>query len=125
MANQFERDKVRRPCVAYIRRMLLYKQFNRYPFFYWTCPPDLGKQKPSAIARMKLDGYEKGVYDLTIIVGNSQETKVWLIEFKYGKNKLTTEQQKVFDDALPICNTKSIVIYSLEEFISFAENNLK
>lgn len=122
---QHERDKVRRPCIAYLRQVIAYNQLKRYPFLYWTCPPDLGKQKPQVIARMKKDGYEKGVYDLTIIAGDASILKVWLIEFKYGANKLTAEQQVIWDKAASIAGIQTLIIKSYEEFKEFITANFK
>ena len=122
---QHERDKVRRPCIAYLRQVIAYNQLKRYPFLYWTCPPDLGKQKPQVIARMKKDGYEKGVYDLTIIAGDASILKVWLIEFKYGANKLTAEQQVIWDKAASIAGIQTLIIKSYEEFQEFITTNFK
>lgn len=122
---QHERDKVRRPCIAYLRQMIAYNQLKRYTFLYWTCPPDLGKQKPQVIARMKKDGYEKGVYDLTILAGNAQVSKIFLIEFKYGANKLTDEQQIIWDKSQSINNIEAIIIKSTEQFKEFIAENFK
>ena len=78
--------------------MIFYNLLKKYDFIYWACPPDLGNL-PIHIARnMKLDGYEKGVFDLTIIAGNKDILKVWLIEFKYGSNGYTKEQKLIAEN---------------------------
>jgi len=122
--EQHERMKVRRPCVAHMRDQINYNQLKKYPFLYWSCPPDVGKQKPQTIAAMVLDGYEKGVFDMTIIAANETEIKAWLIEFKWGKNDYTDEQKIIAKKA---ANTKVIALklYSLDEFKLFVANNLK
>jgi len=73
---------------------------------------------------MKLDGYEKGVFDLTIVGYGKDVTKTWLIEFKYGKNGYTPEQRAIAQscDDTPV---EAIQIRSLEEFQIFLKENLE
>lgn len=123
--NQYERDLVRRPCIAILRTAIGYNQLKRYPFLYWTSPPDHGKKTPRAAGRLKQDGYEKGVYDLTIIAGNKDITHAWLIEFKYGKNDYTKEQKAIADKAIYASLVIPLKIYSTEEFEQFLKVNLK
>jgi len=123
--NQFERKLVRRPCIAHLREQLGYNQLKRYPFLYWTCPPDHGRVQPHVANAMKLDGYEKGVYDLTIGVANPIESKLFLIEFKYQKNDLTTEQKLVWNKAAGLFHIYPIIIKSLDEFKEFCKIELK
>ena len=120
---QNERNLVRRPCIEYLRTMIELKQLKRYPFLYWTAPPDVGKTRPWIAQQMKLDGYQKGVFDLTIIVADQTDIKAFLVEFKYGKNKYTPEQKTIADSCqeTPI---QAIKIYSLEEFQAFLKDNL-
>lgn len=120
-----ERDKIRRPSVTLLRTLTLHKQLKRYPFFYWTCPPDVGKQSQATMARMKKDGYEKGVYDMTIIAGNAHEMFVWLIEFKYGANPLTDEQKQTWTKAQNIRNVNTLIIKSYQQFEEFVTLNFK
>lgn len=72
---------------------------------------------------MRLDGYSKGVFDMVILTATQDAVNVYLIEFKYGKNKYTTEQQAVADacEDTPI---EAIKIYSLEEFETFVKEKL-
>ena len=103
--------------------MIELKQLKRYPFLYWACPPDFGKVKPWVASQMKLDGYSKGNFDMTIIAANQEITKVWLIEFKHGKGKYSTEQGDIADRT--ICTpVKAIKIYSLDEFQLFVKESL-
>ena len=122
MAESHERDKVRRPCVAYLR--LTINSLRKYDYIYWTSPPDFGKQKPHVARKLKLDGYSKGNFDMTIIAHSPGIVKVWLIEFKYGRNGYTTEQQLVADSCkdTPV---EAVKIYSVEEFQAFLKENLK
>jgi len=73
---------------------------------------------------MVLDGYTKGVFDMTIIAANEEEVKVWLIEFKYGKNGYTKEQQAVSDGCVDT-PVEAIKIYTLDEFKVFLRENLE
>ena len=109
--------------MAYLREIIELKQLKRYPFLYWACPPDFGKVKPWVAAQMKLDGYSKGNFDMVIIATGSDLIKVWLIEFKYGKNGYTVEQKAIADscEGIPV---KAIKIYSLDEFQSFVKESL-
>lgn len=118
-----ERDKIRRPAIAYLRQMKNHGQLNKFPFFYWTCPPDMGKQSPQVLFKMKLDGYEKGVYDLCIIAGSLNTLNVWLIEFKYGKNSLTKEQKEIYKSSHNIKNIKVKIIRNIDEFMDFINTN--
>jgi hypothetical protein len=124
MALSNERELVRRPCVGCLRELQALNQLQRYPFLYWACPPDFGKQAPHIARKLKLDGYSKGNFDMTIIAANEEVVKVWLIEFKYGKNKYTPEQQAIADacEATPV---QAYTIYSVDEFQTFLEENLK
>lgn len=118
-----EKLLVRRPCIAALRSLIKQNALKRYPFLYWACPPDLGRKPGKEIASAVLDGYEKGVYDLTIIAASETVSKVFLIEFKYGKNSYTPEQKIIAQKAsnTPIIAMK---ISSLDEFLSFLRDNL-
>lgn len=118
-----ERDKVRRPCVAIIRRMIALNQLRRYKSVYWTCPPDHGRVSIQHASQLKLNGYEKGNFDMTVIAASPEVVKVWLIEFKYGTNDYTAEQENVVNkfDNTPV---KTIKIKSPDEFIEFLLGNL-
>ena len=98
-------------------------QLKRYPFVYWACPPDHGKLQPHIAKAYKLDGYSKGDFDMTIVAANQDEVKVWLIEFKYGKNGYTKEQKAIADscEGTPV---EAIKIYSVDEFEAFVRDNL-
>jgi len=118
--NNFERDEVRRPCVSYMRKIKPYVRGK----LYVVCPPDLGFIKEMwRIAAMKLDGYDKGVYDMNLVHVDGDVVKVWLIEFKYGKNGYTTEQKEVAEmfECTPV---NTIKIYSLAEFQEFCDREL-
>jgi hypothetical protein len=125
MRKQFERDKVRRPCIKLFRTLINYNILNKYDFLYWACPPDLGNLPQHIANNMKLDGYEKGVFDLTIIAGNKDILKVWLIEFKYGSNGYTKEQKTIAENTEYIKNIEAIKIKNIDEFQLFIDNNLK
>jgi len=122
--KQNERDLVRRPCVKYLRQAIAYNQLKRFPYVYWSCAPDVGKQPPRVMARLVADGYEKGVFDMTIIAANEKEHRTWLIEFKYGKNSYTKEQKAIatLAENTPV---QAIKIYSVDEFIELIERDLK
>ena len=122
--TQHERFKVRRPCIAYLREMIALNQLKRYEALYFACPPDLGKLNAQQTKQAVLDGYQKGVFDLTIVCANKDEHKVFLIEFKYENGKYTTEQQATIDkfEGTPVVAMK---IRTKDEFIEFVENSLK
>jgi len=115
---------VRRPCIKYLREQKALNQLKRFEEVLIICPPDLGKQTPERIRRAKLDGYEKGVFDLTIIGVNKWVSRVFLVEFKYGKNKYTPEQQAIAD-SLEGLSATALKIYSLDEFIEFITKEFK
>jgi len=123
MKKQLERLLVRRPCIKLLRQYRDIGAFKAWKLFYWSCPPDFGKLTPQVACAHKLDGYEKGVYDLTIIASTDTEVKVWLIEFKYGKNKYTTEQEQIANNAegTPV---ETIKIYSEDAFATFINRKL-
>lgn len=122
--KQNEKHLVRRPCISYLRECKNLNILKKYDALYWVCPPDHSKVAPQIARFLKLDGYEKGVYDLTIVAASADILKVWLIEFKIGKNDYTLEQRKISLDFLhtPVTTMK---IYSLDEFILFVDENLR
>lgn len=105
----------------YLRKII--NLLRRYDHIYWTCPPDFGKQKPHVAKKLVLDGYSKGNFDMTIIAYSKDIVKVWLIEFKYGRNKYTTEQQ-VIADSCEETPVEAIMIYSIDDFQLFVKENL-
>lgn len=118
--NNHERDKVRRPCIAYLRKIKPYAKDK----IYTISPPDIGFVKePWRLNALKLDGYDKGVFDLNLILAGKDYIKVWLIEFKYGKNNYTHEQKEIAEmfECTPV---ETIKIYSLEEFQDFCDEEL-
>jgi hypothetical protein len=123
--EQHELLKVRRPCIALLRKLLKYKQLTKYPFVYWSCPPDVGYLAPYLRNIYKLNGYEKGVYDLTIIAGNESILKVWLIEFKYNKSDYTPEQKAIAEKTTNIKDIKALKIKNIDDFNEFLIKNLK
>ena len=125
MQKQCERHKVRRPCIKLLRTLINYNLLKKYDFLYWACPPDYGKLPKHIANFMKLDGYEKGVFDLTIIAGNKDLLKVWLIEFKYGSSDYTKEQKLTAENIKYIKDIEAIKIKNIDEFQVFLDNNLK
>lgn len=121
--KQLERILVRRPCVKLLRQYRDIGAFKAWKLFYWSCPPDFGKITPQVASSHKLDGYEKGVFDLTIVTATSKESKIWLIEFKHGKNGYTKEQKEIATNAenTPV---ETIKIYSENEFATFLNKEL-
>lgn len=122
--QQHERFKVRRPCIEYLRNMIRLRQLNKWDAVYWASPPDLGSLTMPQKMAAKADGYEAGVFDLTIIGARKHLTKVWLIEFKYGKNGYTKEQKDIvnaFENTL----VDTIQIKSIDEFKEFVDSNLR
>lgn len=118
--NNFERDEVRRPCVSYMRKIKPYVKGK----IYVVSPPDMGFIKEMwRIAAMKLDGYDKGVFDMNIVHVVGDVVKVWLIEFKYGKNGYTPEQAEIAEmfECTPV---NTIKIYSLKEFQDWCDREL-
>jgi hypothetical protein len=115
-----ERDLVRRPCVDYMRGIKPYVKGK----VYVVSPPDLGFVAEGwRIAALKKDGYEKGVFDMNIVHVKGDIVKVWLIEFKYGKNDYTVEQKEVAEmfECTPV---NTIKIYSLAEFQDWCDKEL-
>lgn len=124
--NQKERFKVRRPCVAKIRQLVQLNYFNKYKLFYWCCPPDQGSLTMPQKMACKLDGYEKGVFDMQITAATKEKYYTWLIEFKYKekgyKNGYTKEQQLVADSSIETPLEKNVLkIYNVDEFLEFIE----
>lgn len=120
--KQNERDLVRRPCIRLLRSYRCYGLLDRYQFFYWSCPPDLGVVTDREKSRYKADGYEKGVFDLAITAANPNELRQVLCEFKYGSNGYTKEQRGVAQAAkeTPV---ETIIIKSIDEFKDFIDEN--
>ena len=120
--NQNERKLVRWPCIKTLREYLDAGILTKkYPFFYWSCPPDPGLvSAPQQRRLMKMDGYEKGVFDLCISVADCTKSITYLVEFKYGYNNYTPEQKLIAEKAeqTPV---RVIKIKSHEEFIDFLD----
>jgi hypothetical protein len=114
-----ERDKVRRPCVAYMRKI---KPFVK-GVIYVVCPPDHGNVEPWRAAQLKADGYDKGVFDMNVIHVIGNVVNVWLIEFKYGKNDYTHEQREVAE-MFEITPVNVMQIYTLQEFQDWCDREL-
>jgi len=123
--EQHELLKVRRPCIALLRKLIKFNQLKKYPFIYWSCPPDVGYLSPVQRKSYTLNGYEKGVYDLTIIAGNETTLKVWLIEFKYDKGDYTKEQKAIAENSKKIKDIEAIKIKSINDFNKFILDYLK
>ena len=117
--NNFERDLVRRPCVAYMRKIKPYVKGK----IYIVSPPDVGFVEPWRLAGLKADGYDKGVFDMNVVYVADDVVKVWLIEFKHGKNDYTFEQREIAKmfECTPI---NTIKIYSLKEFQDWCDSEL-
>lgn len=115
---------IRRPCVKYLREVISLNQLKRFEFLYWTCPPDMGKQTAVRAGILKLNGYEKGNFDMLIIGSNKWANKVFLIEFKTEKGKYTPEQQAIADKAKGTAATV-LIIRNIDEFKEFVERELK
>ena len=75
--------------------------------------------------KMKLDGYEKGVYDLCIIVADNDKSTTWLIEFKWNKGKLTKEQAIIWNKAKGVKGINAVVIRDIGCFINLVEKEFK
>jgi hypothetical protein len=123
--EQHELLKVRRPCIALLRKLIKFNQLKRYPFIYWSCPPDVGYLLPAKRTSYTLNGYEKGVYDLTIVAGNETTLKVWLIEFKYDKGDYTKEQKAIAEKSKKIKDIEALKIKSINDFNKFILDYLK
>lgn len=122
--NQYERTLVRRPCIEHLREIIAYNQLKRYDTVYWACPPDVGKKRPYEMGLLVKDGYEKGNFDLCIIAASKDIVKVFLIEFKYGRNGYTLEQRMVADN-FAHTPVEVLKIYSIDEFKEFIDRELK
>jgi hypothetical protein len=104
--------------------MIRLRQLKKWDAVYWASPPDQGALTMPQKMAAKADGYEAGVFDLTIIGARNDLTKVWLVEFKYGKNTYTKEQKDVVE-AFNNTLVDTIQVKSIDEFQEFVENNLK
>jgi hypothetical protein len=82
--------------------MIRLRQLKKWDAVYWACPPDLAALTMPQKMAAKADGYEAGVFDLTIIGARKHLTKVWLIEFKYGKNTYTKEGKETSREILDV-----------------------
>ena len=115
---QHERLKVRRPVVKFMRKMRALNQFKYR--LTWICHPDSGSLSGAKQNAFKLDGYEKGVFDMIIIASDGDVVvKVWMVEFKWDKNGYTDEQQAVAD-MFEGTAIKCLKVYSPDEFKEFA-----
>jgi hypothetical protein len=115
--KQHERLEVRRPIVAFMREM---KELNQFRFpLTWTCPPDSGALTGATAASFKADGYERGVFDMTITASDGV-AKVWMVEFKWGNNGYTDEQQAIAD-MFEGTAVQCLKVYSPDEFAEFAK----
>ena len=117
--NNFERDNVRRPCVDYMRKIKPYVKGK----IYVVSPPDVGFVEPWRLKGLKADGYDKGVFDMNVVHVVGDVVNVWLIEFKWDKNKYTHEQAEIADmfECTPV---NTIKIYSLKEFQDWCDKEL-
>lgn len=119
--NQNERLMVRRPCINYLRTCKQLNQFKGWKVFSWTCPPDQGKLSAAQASAAKLDGYEKGVFDLTIFAATEHQAKIWIVEFKTEKGRYTPEQKLLAEscEGTPI---KAIIVRNVDEFQEFIKS---
>lgn len=126
--KQNELTVVRRPCVAYLRKVQDLNQLKRFDFLRFICPPDYGKKLPHQGAILVQNGYEKGTFDMTIICANNSPDKgadkVFMIEFKYSKGTYSKEQKALADSAKGTAIT-TLIIRNIDEFKEFVERELK
>ena len=121
---QHERLKVRRPCVKEIRQLRAINYFKRWKFFHVIVPPDPGLLTGKQKTDYKLDGYEEGVFDMTIIAADEKTVRTWLIEFKWQYNGYTDSQKEVIKAATDT-PVECVKIKSLSEFRKFIAENLR
>lgn len=119
-----ERQLVRWPCVERFRTWRDLGLLKKYDFVYAIIPPDPRKIKPHHVKYLIKDGYEKGVFDMTIIASSKGVVKVWLIEFKFEKAKYTKEQAAIASNAEQT-DVKTLIIRSVDEFDAFLVENLR
>lgn len=120
--KQLERQLVRRPCVARWWEYIGLNQLNRYTFLQANFSLDFGKLDPKTRGLLKLDGYGKGIFDMTIIAGDSDITRVWLIEFKYDTDY--TKEQKAIAKAVENTPITALKIHNVDDFDVFVRENL-
>ncbi len=102
---------------------LLRANEGRYPLLKWVFSvPNGGQRHVAVAAKLKREGVKRGVWDVFCGFPMAGAPGLWL-EFKHGKNRLTTEQ-KDFQTAMEIVGYKTAVCYSWESAAEVLENYL-
>ncbi len=95
----------------------------RYPLLRWVFAIPNGSHRHVAVAaKLKREGVKRGIMDVFCCFPMMDNHGLWL-EFKHGKNKLTTEQ-KEFQSAMETVGYKTAVCYSAIEAIREIESYL-
>lgn len=97
-------------CVEYFQR--IYPKLSPYLIHI----PNGGKRNLLEALKFKKMGVKPGVFDLLFMVPTKQHVGLW-IELKVGNNSLT-ENQKNFQKLAESSGYKTVVIKTIEEFLS-------
>jgi VRR-NUC domain len=113
-----------------LHQKALIKWWNNYGHFQFALPklalfaiPNGGARTAITGANLKLEGVRKGVFDLRLESARNGFTGMY-IEMKYGKNKLTPEQED-FEVMATLNGAKCVVCYDWEAAKREIENYLK
>ncbi len=96
----------------------------KYPWAEYLYKIEHGGKRPLKTAvRLKKSGVKKGIFDFLLKISAGKYSCLW-IEFKYGKNKLTTDQETFMRQCIE-CGEKCIVCYSIDEAFTEIDKYLK
>lgn len=95
----------------------------KYPALRWMYAiPNGGHRHKAVAAKLKAEGVRAGVLDIHLPVPVGICTGLWL-EIKYGKNKLTSEQEE-WALGLSSLGHRVVVCYTVNQAIQQIENYL-
>ena len=97
--------------------------YLKHPALRWMhAIPNGGARNVVVASKMKQEGVKRGVWDVCLPYPNGGHHGLY-IEFKFGKNKLTPEQQE-FGAYLEENGYKTGVAYTVDEALEILQNYL-
>ncbi len=106
-------SQLQQNCITWFR--LQYKE----PYALIFAIPNGGKRSIITATIQKKEGVLSGIPDIAIISNG----KIFFIEMKFGKNKLSENQKKIHD-ILKLNEIKVFTCYSFDEFRNIIKENL-